>query len=73
MRSPSARNGAGDFVIDPDQQVQSVVRMVFEQFSRRRSVNGLLKWLVRHDVKLPVRPHFGANRGELQRGLRRAN
>jgi len=58
-------------VIDPDEQVQSVVRLIFEQFTRRGSVNGLLKWLVRNDVKLPVRPHFGPNRGEL--GWRRPN
>jgi hypothetical protein len=61
MRTP-----AGDFVIDPDEQVQTVVRLIFEQFTRRGSVNGLLKWLVRHDVKLPIRPHCGANRGELE-------
>ena len=66
LRSASARNGVGDYVIDPDEQVQAVVRLVFEQFPRRSSINGLLKWLVRNDVKLPVRPHFGANRGELE-------
>jgi len=66
VRSLSAREGAGDLVLDPDAQVQSVVRLIFEQFTRRGSINGLLKWLVRHDVKVPVRPHFGANRGELQ-------
>lgn len=66
VRSLSAREGAGDFVIDPDEQVQSVVRLIFEQFTRRGSINGLLKWLVRNDVKLPVRPHFGPNRGELE-------
>ena len=56
----------GDFVIDPDEQVQSVVRLVLEQFVQRGSINGLLRWLVQNDVKLPVRPHFGANRGELE-------
>jgi len=30
-----------------------------------------LRWLVGHDVKLPVRPHFGPGRGELE--WRRAN
>jgi DNA invertase Pin-like site-specific DNA recombinase len=60
------RTPAGDFVIDPDEQVQSVVRLVFDQFTRRGSVNGLLRWLAHHDVKLPVRPHFGLNRGELE-------
>jgi DNA invertase Pin-like site-specific DNA recombinase len=60
------RTIAGDFVIDPDEQVQAVVRLIFAQFARRGSVNGLLRWLVRHDVKLPIRPHFGANRGEIE-------
>ena len=65
------RTIAGDFAIDPDEQVQAVVRRVFEQFPRRGSVNGVLRWLVGHDVKLPVRPHFGPSRGELE--WRRAN
>ena len=60
------RTPAGDFAIDPDEQVQTVVRLIFAQFTRRGSVNGLLRWLVRHDVKLPIRPHFGASRGELE-------
>ena len=66
VRSVSARDGAGDYVIDPDEQVQAVVHLIFEQFTRQGSVNGLLRWLVGNDVKLPVRPHFGANRGELE-------
>jgi DNA-binding transcriptional MerR regulator len=60
------RTPGGDFVSDPDQQVQTVVRLVFEQFTRCGSVNGLLRWLVRHEIKLPVRPHHGANRGHLE-------
>ena len=60
------RTPAGDFAVDPDEQVQAVVRMIFDQFPRRGSVNGLLRWLVRNDVKLPVRPHCGVNRGELE-------
>jgi DNA invertase Pin-like site-specific DNA recombinase len=60
------RTLAGDFVIDPDEQVRAVVRLIFEQFLQRGSVNGLLCWLVGHDVKLPVRPHFGPSRGELE-------
>jgi len=66
VRSASAREGAGDYVMDPDEQVQTVVRLIFEQFTRRGSINGLLRWLVQSDVKVPVRPHFGPNRGELE-------
>lgn len=65
------RTIAGDFATDPDEQVRAVAHLVFEQFRRRGSVNGLLRWLFRNDVKLPVRPHFGPNRGELE--WRRAN
>lgn len=60
------RTIAGDFVIDPDEQVQTVMRLIFAQFRRRCSVSGLLRWLVRNDVKLPIRPHCGVNRGELE-------
>jgi hypothetical protein len=66
LRSASARNGAGDYVIDPDEQVQSVVRLIFEKFQQRGSINSLLRSLVREDVKVPVRPHSGSERGELQ-------
>jgi DNA invertase Pin-like site-specific DNA recombinase len=60
------RTIASDFVIDPDEQVQTVMRLLFEQFRRRGSVSGLLRWLVRNDVKLPIRPHCGPNRGALE-------
>jgi DNA invertase Pin-like site-specific DNA recombinase len=65
IRSVKARQGEGDYVIDPDAQVQQVVRMVFDQFERLGSINALLRWMVRHDIKMPVRPHFGRDRGEL--------
>jgi len=63
--SAEGRHGF-QFVIDPDEQVQSVVKLIFEQFVRRGSVQGLLRWLVQQDVKLPIRPHQGPNRGQLE-------
>lgn len=66
VRSAKARGGAGDYVLDPDEQVQSTVRLIFEQFQKRGSISSLLRWLVREDVKIPVRPHSGSQRGELQ-------
>ena len=65
IRSVKAREGEGDYVIDPDAQVQEVVGMVFDQFERLGSINALLRWMVSHDITLPVRPHFGSDRGEL--------
>lgn len=60
------RGAGGDYELDPDQQAQSVVRLVFDQFERQGSLHGLLRWLVTHEVRLPVRPHFGPHRGQLQ-------
>jgi DNA invertase Pin-like site-specific DNA recombinase len=65
IRSVKAREGEGDYVIDPDSQVQEIVRIVFEQFERQGSINALLRWMVSHDIMVPVRPHFGSDRGEL--------
>jgi DNA invertase Pin-like site-specific DNA recombinase len=56
----------GAFVLDPDEQAQAVVRLVIEQFERQGTVCGLLRYLVRHGIRLPVRPHTGPQRGQLQ-------
>ncbi len=56
----------GAFVLDPDEQAQSVVRLVFEQFGRQGTVCGLLRYLVQHGIRMPVRPIGGPQRGQLQ-------
>jgi DNA invertase Pin-like site-specific DNA recombinase len=60
------RQLSGALALDPDQQVQSVVRLIFDQFDRQRSLHGLLRYLVKHKIQMPVRPHSGANRGQLE-------
>src|SRR5689334_5317979 len=52
--------------LDPDEQAQAVVRLLFDQFDRQGSLHGLLRYLVRHGIRLPVRPHSGPNRGQLE-------
>jgi len=52
--------------LDPDEQAQQVVRLVFDQFDRQGSLHGLLRYLVHHGIRLPVRPHYGPNRGQLE-------
>ena len=59
------KSPAKGFALDPDEQVQAVVRLIFEQFQRQGSVCGLLRYLVRNDIRVPVRPHCGERRGEL--------
>jgi Recombinase/Recombinase zinc beta ribbon domain len=56
----------GGLAIDPDEQVQEMVRIVFDQFDRQGSLHGLLRSLVHHGIRLPVRPHYGPNRGQLE-------
>jgi hypothetical protein len=56
----------GGLALDPDEQAQEVVRLIFDQFDRQGSIHGLLRYLVHHGIRLPVRPHFGPNRGQLQ-------
>jgi hypothetical protein len=56
----------GEFAIDSDEQVQSVVRQVFDQFDRVGSVRGVIRYLVRHGIHIGVRPHAGPNRGNLE-------
>lgn len=56
----------GRFTLDPDEQVQGVVRLIFAQFERQGTVCGLLRWLVQHQIQVPVRPHQRDQRGQLQ-------
>src|SRR5579859_2957424 len=57
---------SGKFGLDPDQEVQGVIRLLFDQFERQGSMHGLLRYLVHHHIKMPIRPHHGPNRGELE-------
>jgi DNA invertase Pin-like site-specific DNA recombinase len=56
----------GGFALDPDEQAQSVIHMIFDGFDRLGSIRSVLQFLQRNDVKLPIRPHTGPNRGQLE-------
>jgi DNA invertase Pin-like site-specific DNA recombinase len=60
------RIAGGPPTLDPDEQVRAVVRLIFDQFDRQGTLHGLLRYLVHHGIRMPVRPHFGPNRGQLQ-------
>ncbi len=60
------REPGGGLALDPDEQVQQVVRLVFDQFDRQGTLHGLLRYLVHHGIRLPIRPHAGPNRGKLE-------
>jgi len=60
------RSHSGDRLeLDPDEQVQHVVRLVFDKFDELGSVGAVLRYLVRHDIKLGVRVRNGPDAGRL--------
>jgi DNA invertase Pin-like site-specific DNA recombinase len=62
----SLRLGSGEWAIDPDEQVQATVRLIFDRFDRETTLHGLLRYLVRNGVSIPVRANSGPNRGALE-------
>ncbi len=55
------RRPSGEITLDPDEQVQQVVRLIFRKFDEVGTLNGVLRYLVRHDIQLGVRVRIGAN------------
>jgi DNA invertase Pin-like site-specific DNA recombinase len=60
------RRPSGEAVLDPDEQAQHVVRLVFSTFRRLGTLNGVLRYLAGQRVQLPVRVHSGPAKGELE-------
>jgi DNA invertase Pin-like site-specific DNA recombinase len=56
----------GKLQFDPDAQVQHVIRLILEQFARRGSISGVLRYLQQQQIQLPFRPHSGSQPGPLQ-------
>jgi DNA invertase Pin-like site-specific DNA recombinase len=61
-----ARRPSGEVVFDPDEQVQAVVRLVFDLFDRLGTVNAVLCYLADASAQIGVRLREGPERGQLQ-------
>jgi len=61
----SVRSPAGDDPLDPDAQAQRVVRLICDVFEPQGTLHGVLRSLVAQDMRVPMRPHAGLNRGPL--------
>ncbi|MDC0684928.1 hypothetical protein [Sorangium atrum] len=48
------------------EQARHVIELLFEQFQRRGTIQGVLCYLLEHDLKLPVRIMSGPDKGELR-------
>ena len=57
---------ADRIALDPDEQVQLVVRLIFDKFDELGSVYAVLRYLVRHEIKLGMRVQSGPETGRLE-------
>lgn len=53
-------------ILDPDEQAQSIIRLVFEQFARLGTMHAVLRHLVAEGICLPVRSSSRTSQGVLQ-------
>src|SRR5712691_6698186 len=60
------RRPSGEAVLDPDEQAQHVVRLVFSAFARLGTLNAVLRYLVEREIQMPVRAHSGPSKGEIE-------
>ena len=60
------RRPSGEIALDPDEQAQATVRLVFDLYERHRTIGKVLRHLATHGVRLPVRVPGGPAKGELE-------
>jgi DNA invertase Pin-like site-specific DNA recombinase len=60
------KHPSGEVTLDPDEQAQGIMRLVFDQFDLQGTVHGVLRYLIAHGLRLPIRAQAGAARGQLQ-------
>src|SRR5215469_10165411 len=60
-----ARRPSGEVALDPDEQVQAVIRLVFSLFEQLGTVHAVLRFLVGHQVQIGMRERSGPGKGEV--------
>jgi len=55
----------GKMILDPDQQVQQAVRLLFETFRRSGSAMATVKYFAEQGLKFPRHVYTGPNKGDL--------
>jgi DNA invertase Pin-like site-specific DNA recombinase len=56
----------GEVAFDPDEQARSTVQMIFDKFAEQGSFGRLYRYLRLNKIRLGVRVHRGARRGQLE-------
>ena len=60
-----ARRPSGEVALDPDEQVQAVIRLVFRLFDQLGTVHAVLRFLASHQVQIGMRGRSGPGKGEI--------
>lgn len=60
------RRPSGEVVLDPDEQVQQVVGLIFRKFEELGTLNAVLRYLVKNDIQIGMRVTTGLNKGDLE-------
>ncbi|MFD7057214.1 recombinase family protein [Streptomyces mirabilis] len=59
------RRPSGEAVLDPDEQVRSVVQLVFAKFAELGSIQGTVRFLVENGIEIGMRARSGPDKGEI--------
>ena len=60
-----ARRPSGEVILDPDEQARATIALIFDRFERCGTINGILQYLVHHQIQLPHRIRLGLRQGDL--------
>src|SRR4029077_3192544 len=52
--------------LDPDDQVRTVIRLIFDKFDELGAAHAVTRYLRHHRIRIGIRPHDGPNRGNLE-------
>ncbi len=55
----------GEVAFDPDEQVQAVIRLIFQKFAEWGTLGSVLRYLAEHDIRLGLRVREGSSKGTL--------
>lgn len=59
------RRPNGEVGLDPDEQVQRVVKLIFEKFSQYGTINAVLQYLSANNVEIGIHLNSGIEKGDL--------
>ena len=60
------RRPSGEVILDPDEQVQAIVKLIFRKFEELGTLNAVLRYLVKHHIQVGIRAHSGLRKGDLE-------